>query len=98
MDGLVVRALRDLDERDGLWVERVGEVHDERAVPAAAVLLADVESERRGLLIAGRGAVAEGVRGVGREGAARLVGLAEDLDVALGHAAVVDGRDVRALR
>ena len=97
VDRLVVRSLLDLDERDRLRPQRVGELDDEGAVLAAAVLLVHGEAERRGLAVTRRGAVAEGVRGVGRKGPAGHVGLADHLHVALGHAAVVDRRDACVL-
>ena len=94
VDRVVVRALLDADERHRLGRERVGDLDDERAVLAGPVRLEDVEAERRGLAVARRGAVAERVRRVAGEHAARLARLAEDLHVALGDAAVV-GRDGR---
>jgi hypothetical protein len=79
-------------------VERVGDLGDEGAVLAGAVRLQHVEAEGRGLAVAGRGAVAEGVRRVRDERAPGLVVLGEDLDVALRDAAVVDALDVRVAR
>ncbi len=95
MHGLVVRPLGDLDERHGDGVERIGDVGDERAVLARAAGLAHVEAERRRLLVARRGAVTDGVGGVGDEGAAGEVGPLEHLHVALGHPAVVHRGDGR---
>ena len=98
VDRLVVRALADLDEADGLGVQRVGDVGDERAVLARPVLLEHVEAERLRLAVARGRAVAERVGGVADEGPARLVGLVEDLDVALRDAAVVGRHDLRVAR
>ena len=92
--GLVVRALLDVHEGDGARSQRVGDVGDEGAVAAGAVGLEDLEAERRGLAVARRRAVAEGVRRVGH---VRALPAREDLRVALGDAAVVDGRDPRLL-
>ena len=56
-----------------------------------------VEAERLRLAVAGGGAVAERVGRVADERAPGLVGLMEDLDVALGDAAVVGGHDLRVV-
>jgi hypothetical protein len=53
VDGVVVGPLRDLDERDGLRVQRVGDLRDERAVLAGSVRLEDVEAQRGRLPISG---------------------------------------------